>query len=391
MNAANLTERRSLWELSPDLDFLNHGSFGATPKPVLQSRLEMIEQLERDPIEFLAPERRLLSALDAVRAEVADLVGADAESIVFVKNATDGVNAVLRSFPLRRGEEVVITDHGYNACNNAVRSACQSVGATVRVAEIPFESVNEERVFECIERVIHSKTRLLVIDHITSPTALIFPLKRLVELSQSRGVRVLVDGAHAPGMIDINLRKLGADYYTGNHHKWWCAPKASGFLYVDPRWQTEVRPTVISHGANQVPPGRSRFHAEFDWVGTYDPTPLLTLPSAIQFLRCLFPGGLGELMSRNREKAFEARRILADAFSIDSLVPDSMIGSMASVPLLHSDRLDGLQGFLRERRIEVPVFHWCGRSLIRVSLQAYNSLDQVERLAELTKDWLSRR
>lgn len=391
MNAANIAERRSHWELNPNLVFLNHGSFGATPKSVLRWRFDMIQQLEGDPIEFLAPERCFLPMLDAVRREVADLIGAGADSIVFVRNATDGVNAVLRSFPLKHGDEVVITNHGYNACNNAVRYACESAGATVQIAEIPFDSVNEEIVIECVERAMNSKTRLLIIDHVTSPTALVFPIKRLVETAQSRGVRVLVDGAHAPGMIELDLRNLGADYYTGNHHKWWCAPKASGFLYVEPKWQEEVRPTVISHGANQVPTDRSRFHAEFDWVGTYDPTALLTLPRALEFLRSLFAGGLCELMSRNHETALQAQRILADALSVDTLVPDSMIGSMASLPLPPSDPVDGLQAFLREQRVEVPVFTWCGQNLIRVSLQAYNSLDQVELLAELTKDWLSRK
>ena len=388
---------RQHWNLNPEIDFLNHGSFGATPSVVLGAQRQWIDELERDPIRFLAPERELHPKLDAVRDRVADLVGTSADCLVFVRNATDGVNAVLRSFPFDVGDEVIVTDHGYNACNNAVRFSADRRGATTRVARVPFPIEEPSQVIDAIDREINSRTRLLVIDHVTSPTAIVFPIEQMIDLAHSRNVRVMIDGAHAPGMVPVRLDQFGADYYTANHHKWLCAPKASGFLYVDPRWHDEVRPTVISHGANPPNPNRSRLHSEFDWVGTYDPSPIFTVPSAIDFLQTLYRGGLDELMDANHRKAIQSQTILSSALRIDAPVHPSMIGSMVSVPLpsdLSKTRrhLTRLQACLYlDHRIEVPTFMATGETpVVRVSLQAYNSIEQVARLADLLPSLIER-
>ena len=377
------------WQLNGQIDFLNHGSFGAAPRVVLQQHRQLINALERDPVKFLGPERDLIPRLDTVRASLAKFVGAEPTSIAFVRNATDGVNAVVRSFPFNEGDEAIVTDHGYNACNNAVRFATQRAGARLRVARVPFPIKDENEVLQAIQRELSPQTRLLVIDHVTSPTALVFPLKQIIDLAKSNGVRVLVDGAHAPGMVPVDLVQLGADYYTANHHKWLCAPKASGFLFVDPKWQNEVRPTVISHGANRDVPGRSRFLAEFDWVGTYDPTPILTVPTAIEFLRSLRPGGTSVLMHENRQQALAAQTILAKALNIEAPAPTSMIGSMVTIPLpdVH-DRYGNDPDLLQQQiynqyQFELPIFLGPDRQwLLRVSLQAYNTVGQIERLSE---------
>ena len=380
------------WNLNPEIDFLNHGSFGATPIPVGNQRQALIEALERDPIEFLAPERQLITKLDDVRQRIAQWVGASKDALVFVRNSTDGVNAVMRSFPFEHGDEVIITDHGYNACNNAARFAADRSGASVRVVSIPFPEVNEDDVVDRITQAISPRTRLLLVDHVTSPTGLVFPVRRLVEQAKRHGVRVMVDGAHAPAMVPINLSELGADYYTANHHKWLCAPKASGFLYVAEAYREEVRPTVISHGANRVEPGRQRYQTEFDWVGTYDPTPILSAPAALDFLSSLYPGGLSELMDRNREKALAARSILSEALNIPPPAIESMIGSMAAVPLpqlagASSEQIAALQRQLYDRhRFELPIFGWNQRAaILRVSLQAYNSIEQITRLGRVLR------
>lgn len=380
------------WKLNSGIDFLNHGSFGATPGVVLDAQQKWIDALESDPIQFLAPERELIPRLDQVRQRVADLVRAPADSIAFVRNATDGVNAVLRSFPLRAGDEVLVTDHGYNACINAVRYATERAGATTRVAQIPFPLQDPEQVLEAIQAGLRERTRLLVVDHVTSPTGLVFPVREIVRLAQRRGTRVLVDGAHAPGMVPVDLSDLAADYYTANHHKWLCAPKASGFLYVDSRWQSEVRPTVISHGANRQPEGRSRFLTEFDWVGTYDPTPLLSVPAALDFLESLADGGLDGVMRMNHHAALRSQQILADALTIPLPAPGAMIGSLVSVPLpgrwVAAESAEKWQRRLfDEYAIEVPLFPGLqpGSAILRVSLQVYNSLSQIERLAEILR------
>jgi isopenicillin-N epimerase len=384
---------RDQWRLNPEVDFLNHGSFGATPIAVLETQRRFQDALERDPVQFLAPERDLEAQLDGVRDALSRLAGVPARDLAFVRNATDGVNAVLRSMPLVEGDEIIITDHGYNACNNAARYAAGRSGAITRVAKVPFPISSPDQVLQAIEAEMTDRTRLVLVDHVTSPTGLVFPVEEIVRAAHGRGVRVMVDGAHAPGMLPLDLCRIDADYYTANHHKWLCAPKTSGFLYVHPRWQDEVRPTIISHAANRPRPGRSRFLAEFDWNGTFDPTPLLTVPAAIEFLDALCDGGLEALMQTNRRRAIDARAILCRALDIDSHSPQSMLGSLAAVPLPIPHRRTDFDGQALQRklyehqRIEVPVFPWPheGTWVLRVSMQAYNELDQVHRLGDVLR------
>jgi isopenicillin-N epimerase len=373
------------WQLSPGLTYLNHGSYGATPRVVLREQSRLRELLECNPMQFLSPERDLEPQLDDVRAALARLVGARAQDLAFVRSATDGVNAVLGSLPLECGDDIVVTTHGYNACVNAARYFAQRNGATLRVAAVPFPLAGPEQVLEVVEAALTARSKLLLIDHVTSPTGLVFPVAELVALAHARGVRVLVDGAHAPGMLPLDLARLGADYYTGNHHKWLCAPKASGFLHVQPCWQPEVRPALISHAANRPRPGRSRFIAEFDWTGTFDPTALLSLPAAIGFLDSLYPDGIGDAMRWNRRLALEGRARLCDALQTQPPAPESMLGSMAAVVLPQGLGDAGLQVRLRdEYAIEVPVIDCPGsdRRLLRLSMQAYNDMADVERLIE---------
>lgn len=387
------------WKFKPGLVFLNHGSFGATPSCVLEVQRQFLLDLESDLIAFLAPERDLEMKLDLVRQRVADLVGASPENLAFVRNATEGVNAVLRSFPWRTGDQIVFTNHGYNACNNAARFVAEQFGLEVVEAEIPFPIQDEHQIIDAIEAAFSSRTRLLLVDHVTSPTGLVFPIERIIELAKRRNIRVLVDGAHAPGMLPLALETLAPDYYTANHHKWLCGPKVSGFLYVAPQWQAEVRPTVISHAANRPRPNRSRFIAEFDWTGTFDPTPLLALPAAIEFLESLYPGGIVELMKANREKTLAARAMFLNAFSIDNPAPASMIGSLAAIPLSASmfnrQRLKLLKSKLYDDfNIEIPVFPSITPTqpndfILRIAMQAYNDLDQIERLIDAVRTILA--
>ncbi len=389
-----MNDFRRLWQLDPSLEFFNHGSFGATPTCLLQTLREFQDALERDPIEFLAPERSLEPKLDHVRQRLAATVGAHPSDIGWVRNATDGVNAVVRSFPLDPGDEIIITNHGYNACNNAAAYAAAQRGAVVRTARIPFPLIHPDEVVTGIASALNRRTRLVLVDHVTSPSGLVFPLRKIIDVAHSAGARVLVDGAHAPGMLPLDLNELGADYYTANHHKWLCAPKVSGFLWVKPPWQHEVRPTVISHAANRQREDRSRFLCEFDWTGTFDPAPLLSLPSAIDFLNSLLPGGLAELMRSNRELAMRSRDLLASALRIDPPVPDSMIASLVAVPLpplttpIAGTERDPLQLRLRQAHgFELPFFTFkdLGCRVLRISLQIYNDLDQVERLADILR------
>ena len=258
---------RSHWPLDPGIAFCNHGSFGACPTAVLEAQQRLREEMERDPVGFVRSRREAL--WDEARRRFAAFVGADSEGTVLVRNATTGVNTVLRSWPLRPGDEVLVTDHGYRACTLAAQRVAADTGATVRVAEL---GVPARDVVDRVLGAVTSRTRLAVLDHVTSPTGLVLPIADLVRELAAQGVETIVDGAHAPGMVDTEAGSLGAAAYTGNGHKWMCAPKGAAFLWVREDLREDLRPLVTSHGEAVRRPGRSHLHDRFDWSGTDDPT-----------------------------------------------------------------------------------------------------------------------
>jgi isopenicillin-N epimerase len=383
-------DRVELWPLDRQVIFLNHGSFGACPTEVLRHQAALRAEMEAEPVRFLS--RELDDRLDAARQALAKFIGADADDLAFVTNATSGVNAVLRSLAFGRGDELLTTNHAYNACRNAVEFVASRSGSDVVVAQVPFPITSPDEVVDAVMARVTPRTRLALLDHVTSPTALVLPIERLVRELAGRGVEVLVDGAHAPGMVPLDLAALGAAYYTGNCHKWVCAPKGSAFLWVRRDRQPDVRPLTISHGATAARAGRTRFRLEFDWTGTDDPTAWLTVPRAIDYLGSLLPGGWPALMARNRALALEGRQLLSGAAGARPPCPDEMVGSLASVILPDGPtseigwrRPDSLQRRLFESwGIEVPVMSWpaAPRRLIRISAQLYNRRDHYAVLAD---------
>jgi isopenicillin-N epimerase len=357
---------------------------------VLEAQAELRARMERNPVQFLA--RDLESLLDEARAALAAFVGADADDLAFVTNATSGVNTVVRSLDLGAGDELLTTSHAYNACANALR-AQERRGVKVVVAPVPWPIAGPSQVIAAVLGAVTQRTRLALLDHVTSPTGLVFPLAELVERLAARGIDAVVDGAHAPGMLPLDLRGLGAAYYTGNCHKWLCAPKGAAFLYVRRDRQRQIRPLTISHGANSPRTERSRFRLEFDWTGTDDPTAILCVPHALRFLGSLLPGGWQELMARNHALAVRGRELLCFALEVPPPAPESMLGSLASVPL--PDDVGAAaprtwpswhplqRALLEKHRIEVPVMPFPDppHKLVRISAQAYNSEAQFVRLA----------
>ena len=319
------------WTLDPTIAFLNHGSFGACPLPVMEVQQALRQQIERQPLQFFG--RDLEGLLDHARIDLAAFVGVDAEDLAFVPNATTGINTVLRSLKFEPGDELLTTNQEYNACRNALDFVVERSGATLVVAEIPYPIESSQQAIEPILNAVTPKTRLALLDHVTSQTGLVFPIAEIIQALTAQRVDTLIDGAHAPGMIALDLTAIAPTYYAGNCHKWISAPKGAAFLHVRRDKQSQIRPLTISHGANSPRRDRSRFRLEFDWTGTDDPTAYLCVPEAIRFMGSLLPGGWAELMENNRMKAIAARKILCEILKVAPSSPDEMIGALATVPL----------------------------------------------------------
>ncbi len=379
---------RSAWPLDPDVIYLNHGTVGVTPHEVLRVQQAIRDEIERGPSQFMlrqvgrfaaaAGSDRPTRIREAARA-VAARLGARGDDVVFVDNATAGANTVLRGFPLTPGDEILITDHTYGAVANAARFVAERRGAAVRSVEVPFPAFDADELIARIERAIGPRTRLLVVDHITSPSAIVMPLARIGTACGARNVAVLADGAHAPGAIALDIPSLGVDYYVANLHKWGQAPRSSAILWVRESRQPDVHPLVISWNLGQG------FAAEFDMVGTRDPTPWLAAPAGLRFLDDL---GFDDVCRWNHDLAWAAGRLLSERWGTTVGVPEAHIGTMISVPAperFGADRDAAMRlrdALLFDRRIEVHVQAAFGRIWVRVSAQVYNELADVERLAE---------
>jgi isopenicillin-N epimerase len=386
-----VSKLRRKWALAPGVVFLNHGSFGACPKAVLQLQTALRLQMEAEPVQFLW--RRYEERLEPARAALAQFVGARPRDLVFLTNATAGVNAVVRSLKLRPGDELLTTSHDYNACHNVMVEAARKAGARLKVAQVPFPIRHEEEAMEAIMAAVKPRTRLAMIDHVTSSTAIVLPVARLIRELEQRGVDTLVDGAHAPGMVGLNLSRLQPAAYTGNLHKWVCAPKGAAFLWVRQDKQAAVQPPVISHGNNTPRPGYNEFRDRFDWAGTFDPTAWFCVGEAIRWMGRLLPGGWPELRERNHQLAVQARRVLCEQLGVEPPCPEAMLGSMATVPLParfqgrpRTGKIDPEQQRLYDEfGIEVPFFRLGtpARRYLRVSAQIYNTIRDYEYLGKV--------
>jgi isopenicillin-N epimerase len=370
---------RAEWMLDPRRTFLNHGSFGATPRAVLAVQAKWRRRMERRPTGFMAYE--LPGALREAAGRLAGFLGARSDDLVFVENATAGCNAVLRSLRLGPGDEILLTDHGYPAVRKTAEHVAGQAGARVVVAPVPFPVAGPSPVVASVAARLSARTRLAILDHVTSPTALVFPVAELTSLCRSAGVPVLVDGAHAPGMLELDVPAIGADWYVGNCHKWLMAPKGAGFLWAAPARQAGLHPPVISHGYG------AGFLAEFDWIGTRDPSAWLSVPAALEFHDRL---GGASLRRRNSELAAEVASLLRHYWRTECGTADAaaMQGAMATIRLPSGageatpERALERRAWLdREHRIEVPIVAFAGALWARVSAQAYNERADYERLA----------
>jgi isopenicillin-N epimerase len=406
---------RRHWTLDPAVRYLNHGSFGATPRRVLDRQAALRAQLEAQPVAFYLD--ALEPLLDASRDTLATLLRADSSALVFVANATAGVNTVLRSVALQRGDRVLTTDHAYRACANALDAVAADTGAIVDVVTLPYPVPSPDAIVDAVLRAVRPGTRLAMLDHVTSATGVVLPIATLAPALEARGVATLIDAAHAPGMLALDLPALGASWVVGNAHKWLCAPKGAGFLWTRADRQSTLRPLVVSHGASLTDGRRPRLHTLFDWAGTVDPTPWICVGTAIETMaeigheiaratgassssaptNASIDEGWRVLQAHNRALTLAGRDLLCEALEVAPPVDDRCIGSLAVVPLppdpdppsSHPYRPHRLQLHLREHYgIEVPIVTWPawpGR-LVRISGQAYVGVEDLHVLSAALRE-----
>ncbi|HBQ15906.1 MAG: aminotransferase class V-fold PLP-dependent enzyme [Sandaracinaceae bacterium] len=376
--------------LDPRVTFLNHGAFGACPRAVLEHQTDLRLRMEANPVQFLA--RELTHRIDRAREAFASFVGAVPEDLVFVRSTTEAVNTVLSSLRLEPGDELLTTDHAYSACRRALERTAEKHRARVVVAQLPTLVGGPGDVVDAIADAASARTRAALVDHITSPTALVMPIDEIVTALAERGIDTIVDGAHAPGSVPVDLESLGAAYYAASLHKWLGAPKGAALLHVRRDRQKDLLPLAISHGP--LPSSRRpALWEEFDWTGTTDPTPWLSAPFALQTLSNLLPGGISALMDRNRQLARRARDALCSALTIDPPAPDSMLASMLALPLepdpsASEGEVDPLRGAILTRHaIEVGMSPWPSspRRALRISCPIYVGDDDIERLIEAVR------
>ncbi|HZW07138.1 MAG TPA: aminotransferase class V-fold PLP-dependent enzyme [Phycisphaerales bacterium] len=380
--------------------FLNHGSFGNTPRVVLEEQDSIRRRVEREPVRFFVEDLEPL--LDTARAGIASFVGCPAEDLAFVVNATEGVNTVVRSLDLKPGDVVITGTHEYNACSNALRYVADRAGATVLSVPLPCPIDDESQVVDALVRAVEEAgpaAKLLLLSHITSPSGVVLPVAPIIQRVQGMGVDVMLDSAHAPGFVDFNIGQLAPAYCTANLHKWCCAPKGSAVLYVRPDRQQHVRPLTISHGANSPRTDRSRFRLEFDMTGSRDYSAWLAAPRAVEMVGGLMDGWPrvresgaalakrgGEAVSRRLERWGEGRL----------LAPDRMLGAMRALTLPKGPGAgaaptryhDDLQDRLIDRwKVQVPVHsvalsNGLRQRVLRLSAAVYNTPEQYEYLAQ---------
>jgi isopenicillin-N epimerase len=383
--------------LDPEVTFLNHGSFGACPRPVFEEYQRWQIELERQPVEFLDSKRGLKTNLAAARAALAAEIGARPDNVAQVSNATTGLNIVLQSLPLKPGDEILTTNHEYNALEKTLAFVSRRTGAKINVAEVKLPLTSAAEFHETLATAFTTNTRVLFLSHITSATALLFPIESIVAEARKRGALSVIDGAHAPGQIPLNLEKLDADFYSGNCHKWLMSPKGSAFVYARPERQAMLDPLVISHGWTadnkeaeaRGPFGNSPYVDEIEMQGTRDPSPWLAVPAAIAFRH---DHNWPQVAADCQRLAQETAVRMGELTGLPALsTPEFCAPQMVAIAIPSCDPLQIHDALLDKYGIEIPVFEWQGRFIVRLSCQGYNTQAQMDLLIQALAELLQLR
>jgi isopenicillin-N epimerase len=371
---------RDLFLLDPNIIFLNHGSFGACPRPVFRIYQSWQKRLEKQPVKFLGNE--LNDLLFSARKILGNYIKVPAEDIVFVPNATHGVNIIARSIKLSPGDEVLSTDQEYGACDFTWQFVCQKVGAKYKKQAIDLPVASAEEITEKFWQAVTPHTKLIFVSHITSPTSLRLPIELICKRAQNSGILTVIDGAHAPGQIPLNLTDLGADFYTGNCHKWMMSPKGAGFLYTRPGVQNLVEPLIVSWGyqSHSMPSRESTFIDCLQWTGTHDPAAYLSVPAAIDFME---HNHWGEVRVECHKLLRSAINRICNQNGMTPLYPldSSLYHQMGTIPIPHLRDISELKTNLYwDYKIEIPCIEWNGKHFIRLSIQGYNTGAEIDQL-----------
>jgi isopenicillin-N epimerase len=381
------------WGLDPSICFLNHGSFGATPRAVLAAQDRIRGQMESEPVRFFVQEMHGL--MDEARRALSEFVHCPWDCIAPMPNATNAVATVMQSLVdagmLSPGDEILTNEHEYTACQNTLKRTAKRSGAVIKSVALPFPVAHPSEITSAVMSGVSERTRVVMMSHVTSPSGLVMPVAEIVRELNARGIISLIDGAHAPGMVpDLNINQLNPTFYTANCHKWICSPKGSAFLYVQPDLRSIVRPLALSNNAEKPRTGRDLFLTEFDYQGTSDYSAFMAIPAAIRFMGSLLPGGWPAVMEHNHNMVIRGRNIICEALSITPPAPDSMIGSISTMilpermgttpqrPTMYHDATQ--DDILHRYRVQAPLWGipTSPRRFMRISAQVYNSVEQYE-------------
>ena len=375
---------KSLFMLDPNITYLNHGSFGACPKEVFNSLVKWQEVLEKDPVKHLAFD--VFKYLDKSREALSLYLRCYKDDIVFFPNPSSALNTVLRSLHLEKGDEILTTNHEYGAMDRAWRFLCKKTGAIYINQNISLPLTSKEDFFQEFKEGISERTKVIFLSHITSPTALVFPVKEICDIAREKNILTIIDGAHAPAQLDLDISDINPDFYSGACHKWMCSPKGVAFLYVKKEFQNQIDPLVISWGYESDNPSHSQFLDYLQWQGTNDMSAYLTIPDTINFLR---KHDWHVVAEKCHSLNIWAKDKILSEMGMDPLCGDSFLGQMSSFyfdfkdPLNDQNKMD----FYNKYQIQVPFMSWNNKSLFRISVQAYNNKQDIYKLIEALKDY----
>lgn len=365
--------------LDPEIHFLNHGSFGACPKAVFDTLQELQLRMERQPVVHL--DREIIDNMESARRALGDFIHCDPENVVYFPNPTTAVNMVARNLDLKPGDVVLASNHEYGAIDRTWNFLAEKAGFTYRNQPIPLPVTSHEAFVENFWTGVSPAVRVIFLSHITSQTALIFPVGEICRRAREAGILTIIDGAHAPGQIPLDLGEIDPDVYTGACHKWMCAPKGSAFLYARKSIQPLLEPLVVSWGYQSEHPSVSQFVDYHEWQGTRDMSAFLSVPAAIRYIQ---QPAWQEARSRCHKRVLEARNAIHQLTGLPNICPDGgkWIAQMAAVSLPEVDIEQLKRGLYDQFQVEVPVYRWQGRPYLRISVQPYNTGEDLDALVE---------